>query len=240
MNYSGIYSIVNSVSKKIYIGSAVNLNRRWIYHKSDLRRNKHGNQRLQMSFNKHGLENFNFNILARCPKEYLIKMEQWFLDNVKPEYNICRIAGSTLGKSHSEATRKKISILNKGRVMSEQSRKNISKGITGRKHSDISKKKRAKSMKKNWEEYKATGKIRITRKYPVFQYTVDGDFVRKHNSAKEAALFVNGSISHISSLLNESKVRKVSAGFQWKKYYCEKIPAVHYHYKNNSNNNFPT
>ena len=53
-------------------------------------------------------ENFEFKILANCSSEYLIKLEQWYIDNLKPEYNVCKIAGSCLGvKRRQESIDKK-------------------------------------------------------------------------------------------------------------------------------------
>jgi len=50
---------------------------------------------------KHGFSNFSFEILEYCGIEELLKREQYYLDNLKPEYNIATIAGSTLGYKHT-------------------------------------------------------------------------------------------------------------------------------------------
>jgi group I intron endonuclease len=44
-----------------------------------------------------------------------ISREQYYLDLLKPEYNILKIAGSRLGSIQSEATNIKISIAHKGK-----------------------------------------------------------------------------------------------------------------------------
>ena len=84
---SGIYQIRNTKDNKIYIGSAVNLNKRKNNHFSHLRRNLHSNKHLQNAFNKHGRNNFIFEVLITCHKSMLIWYEQQFLDQWKPEYN---------------------------------------------------------------------------------------------------------------------------------------------------------
>ena len=94
---SGIYKITNLINGKFYIGSSTNLYKRFHSHKSKLINNIHPNLKLQSSFNKHGISNFKFEILATCPKEYCIKLEQWFLDNLKPIYNISPTAKNTTG-----------------------------------------------------------------------------------------------------------------------------------------------
>ncbi len=110
---SGIYSIKNLINNKLYIGSSVNITRRWYDHIHKLKHNKHKSQYLQRSYNKYNKENFKFEVLAYCPPEYCIKLEQWFLDNMKPEYNTCKKAGNTLGFKHSEVTKEKFRLHHK-------------------------------------------------------------------------------------------------------------------------------
>lgn len=102
---SGIYQIINIENHKFYIGSACNLSRRKYEHFNLLKKNKHYNKYLQRSYNKKA-DAFEFKVLAFCPREYLIKLEQWFLDNLKPEYNLAPNAQSMLGFKFSEETKK--------------------------------------------------------------------------------------------------------------------------------------
>jgi len=94
---AGIYKILNVKTGDFYIGSSNNVSRRKIEHFSSLRNNKHYNTRLQRSFNKHGIEKFEFIIVAICPQNYLVKLEQWFLDNLKPKYNSAKNAINSKG-----------------------------------------------------------------------------------------------------------------------------------------------
>jgi group I intron endonuclease len=73
MRFSGIYIILNTVTKDCYIGSAVNFRKRWNNHKSDLVKNKHHSKIMQNSYNKHG-NVFEYSILLFCSKEDLIFM----------------------------------------------------------------------------------------------------------------------------------------------------------------------
>lgn len=94
---SGIYKITNRINNKFYIGSAFNINQRYNRHKRELTLNIHSNKKLQNSANKYGLNNFRFEILAACPKEYCIKLEQYFIDNFKPILNNSPTAGNNFG-----------------------------------------------------------------------------------------------------------------------------------------------
>lgn len=146
---SGIYKITSLVNSKIYIGSAVNFKSRKSSHFNCLKNFSHPNKYLQASYDKYGKENFKFEIISECPKEYLIKMEQWFIDKLKPEYNICKTAGNKLGVKHSNETKLKISNSNKGRIISQESRDKISETLTGRKNKAHSLETKAKISNKN-------------------------------------------------------------------------------------------
>lgn len=113
MKKVGIYQIVNRVNQKRYIGSSIRLQGRKKRHFSELNCNVHHSQALQRAYNKYGKENFDFFILEYCEAEKLLEREQYYLDNLKPEYNICKIAGNCLGKITTEETKKKIGESNK-------------------------------------------------------------------------------------------------------------------------------
>ena len=50
---------------------------------------------------KEGYSGFRLDILEYCDKEKVIEREQYYIDLMKPEYNILRVAGSSLGYKHS-------------------------------------------------------------------------------------------------------------------------------------------
>lgn len=114
MSKSGIYVITNSINGKIYIGSSVNITERWYRHKRLLRRGIHHNKHLQSSWNKYGESEFVFKIIEECEIDNLTLREQHFLDILKPQYNICPTAGSSLGWKHSEETKKHLSKIGMG------------------------------------------------------------------------------------------------------------------------------
>lgn len=119
---SGIYKIINNLNNKIYIGSAVNFTSRKNHHLSFLRRNKHGNNYLQKSFNKYGELNFIFELIEQCNKENLLNREQYYIDNLNPQYNMCKIAGSNFGIKRSKETCEKLRVSNTGKKQSVDTR----------------------------------------------------------------------------------------------------------------------
>jgi group I intron endonuclease len=118
---TGVYKITNNKTKKIYIGSSINILRRWVEHKSELNKNTHKNDKLQKSWNKYGDENFTFTIIEECEKELLLIREQFYLDELlkssdsditffkKNGYNILPKAGNTLGYKFSDYSKNKMS-----------------------------------------------------------------------------------------------------------------------------------
>ena len=133
---SGIYIITNISNNKRYVGSAVNLRTRYSSHIRDLIRNTHKNILIQNSFNKYKEENFEFGILEFIimPKnltkeeirKILLEREQHYIDVLDPEFNICKIAGNTMGTKLSESAKQKIREANTGRETSLETREKLS------------------------------------------------------------------------------------------------------------------
>jgi group I intron endonuclease len=122
---SGIYKIQSVVHPdRCYIGSAQNIKGRWLLHISELRRNKHGNNRLQNHFNKHGESDLQFSLIVGCDKENLISYEQFYIDSLDPYFNILKIAGSALNFKHSEETIKYLRQIHLGHKMTPEQNEN--------------------------------------------------------------------------------------------------------------------
>jgi group I intron endonuclease len=139
---TGVYVIINTINNKKYVGSSATcINTRWQIHLNDLKKIKHHSSKLQRSFDKYGEDNFLFFVLAECPKEYCIKLEQWFIDNLKPVLNISKTAGSILGCKRSEAAKEGTRIYMTGRAVSAETRERQRIAQTGQKHSDERRKK---------------------------------------------------------------------------------------------------
>lgn len=106
---SGVYKIVNTINKNTYVGSSIDLVERWYRHKKDLRRGKHHSHIFQKDYDIYGMDAFIFIILEseEPDKEKLTGLEQKYIDELLPVYNICRFANSIKGRKDSEATREK-------------------------------------------------------------------------------------------------------------------------------------
>jgi group I intron endonuclease len=118
---SGIYSITHISNGKMYVGSAIDIEKRWSEHRSELNHIKHDNPRLQNSWNKYGEQQFNFRLLeeVKDPSK-LLEREQYWIDSLHSSnrnkgFNIRKVAESNFGLKHTEETKEKISQGNKGK-----------------------------------------------------------------------------------------------------------------------------
>lgn len=109
-NNCGIYKIANTITGDFYIGSSCNIGRRLYEHRLKLVNNRHINPHLQNSWNKYGVDNFEFTTILLCDKSMTLYCEQELLDLLKPEYNIALSATAPMrGLRSSEETKLKIS-----------------------------------------------------------------------------------------------------------------------------------
>ena len=158
---SGVYEIRNTKNGHCYIGSSVNILKRWQLHLSLLNSGKHHSLYLQNAYSKYGKDAFSLFVIERCDRDSLIKLEQYYLDMLHPAYNMSPTASSvlgvkhtrqarrnmsaaqignkkSLGYKHTEETKRKMSLAqigNKkalGRVVSPETREKISRGGKGK------------------------------------------------------------------------------------------------------------
>lgn len=182
---SGIYTITNRIDGKIYVGMATLFSDRKRDHFAKLRGNSHHNDYLQAAYNKHGEENFVFEVLVECEEQFLFSEEHYWcnlLQTHNPNYGYNILPTNPHGKAltHSQETKRKLSEKGRGRPMSEKTRlalelhnktyrhspealKKISENSKAHRHSDETKKKMSETR---------TGKIR-------------GKYKMKNNATKQ-------------------------------------------------------
>lgn len=140
LNQSGIYMIRNEAAGNGYVGSAVNLRRRWRDHRNLLSRGAHRSAILQAAWSKNGADAFAFEVVEFTCRSRLLEREQVWLDFFRPAYNIANVARAPmLGRKQSESTRAKIGQANKGRrtfgrIASAETRAKLSASLRGNKN----------------------------------------------------------------------------------------------------------
>jgi group I intron endonuclease len=116
---TGIYKITNLINGKFYVGSASSnggFRKRWNEHKSNLNQGKHCNKHLQSAWIKYGADSFYFEIIEIVNPSIILEREQFYLDTLKPDYNVCKVAGNTLGVKLSQQQKDNLSKIGKLRT----------------------------------------------------------------------------------------------------------------------------
>lgn len=236
----GIYKIyhINNVNL-FYIGSASStakyrgFSHRFHRHLRDLKLKKHRNNKLQNYVNKHGLEGIRFEILEICSPELCIIKEQEYLDLLKPYFNICKFAGSTLGqktplKRIIEVSRPILQYDLDGNFIKEHINSTFAEKETGIEHSNIRQccDNRSNTISsgnfqwrfKNDNNYP----LKIEKYYSptskrLLCYSSKGKFVKEYLSILSASKDLNIPTGNISNHLNENT--GVCYGYIFKEYY---------------------
>lgn len=82
----GIYKISCLYENKVYIGSSVDIDRRWTEHRNKLNKGRHPNKQLQEDWDCYGDDSFIFTLLEETAD--LVKTEQLYIDTYWPNcYN---------------------------------------------------------------------------------------------------------------------------------------------------------
>lgn len=221
----GIYSIRNLVNNKRYIGQSVNIKARWNQHKNALNHGNHDNDYLQKSWNKHGEENFVFEIIEECKRQELDDRERYYIDFYKTldenfGYNL-KSGGQDHPKDSQETIRKRAESIkenyrNNPRLKKQRSERLLKKwedpqfrkehsgkgnGMYGKKHTPEARKKMSENRK---------GKIPRSNPYPVLCVQTG----ETYKNSSQAAKAIGGVGSNI--LLVCYGKRTTASGYHWK------------------------
>ena len=130
-NKSGIYRWINKENGNSYIGSAVDLRKRfYLYY--NLEHISKVKMLICRALLKYGYSNFSLEILEYCKPDNVIEREQYYLDLLKPEYNILKTAGSCFGYRHREETLIKF----RARKWADGTKAKMAAAKLGRKHTE--------------------------------------------------------------------------------------------------------
>lgn len=141
-----IYKISNTINSNIYIGSAEKFNVRKNQHKHHLIKGTHHNKKLQNHVNKYGFNSLVFDVIeSNCID--LISREQYYIDNLNPFFNICKIAYSLRGTKRTVEQKK---------YMIEQRLKNSGYSNMRPTQETINKVRRSRLLKGNYKQSELT------------------------------------------------------------------------------------
>lgn len=103
----GIYVIICTVTGEMYVGSSVDVRRRWRQHRNRLRKGTSTSPRLQSAWTTYP-DHFSFALLQECLEEKLHSMEQQWFDRLAPTLNVEGRAGTSLGRRLTPEQREKL------------------------------------------------------------------------------------------------------------------------------------
>nr|YP_008964996.1 GIY-YIG intron encoded protein [Annulohypoxylon stygium]AHB33555.1 GIY-YIG intron encoded protein [Annulohypoxylon stygium] len=129
---SGIYRWVNLKNGSTYIGSGTDLARRFRDYFSEkwlIKESLKNNSIIYRALLKNGYSNFRLEILEYNEKAKILEREQYYLDRLKPTYNICKVAGSSLGRVTNRSTRLKLKYVWMVRLFKEKNHNSLSEHI---------------------------------------------------------------------------------------------------------------
>jgi group I intron endonuclease len=132
-NKIGIYLWFNNLTEDFYIGSSINLGRRFssYFNESYLYHPKNQNMIICKSLLKYSYEEFSLIIIENCNEDKLIEREQYWIDNLKPTYNVLNTAYSSIGYKHTEESKILMSELAKLRTHTEETKSKIKDALSG-------------------------------------------------------------------------------------------------------------
>jgi group I intron endonuclease len=188
---SGIYMIVNKITKDYYIGSAAT-NRFYARFSNHLIYFK-GSKIVKLAVKKYELKNFAFIILELYPNivtkennKELLDLEDGYLKLLLPNYNILTEAGSSFGYKHTEVDRQKMKDF-----YSEERRERIGTLNRGKKLSfETIEKIREKALNRPPMSDETKQKC-ITHTRPVVLYNLNGTVYGEYSSILDAAKSIN-------------------------------------------------
>ncbi len=197
---SGIYKIINIVNNKCYYGSSKNLDKRKKKHFKELSSNKHKNNHLQKSYNKHGEENFLFECIEPCEVKNLMNIEQQYLDQFWDGgimcYNIAKFASAPMReRKHSQETKDKLSKAMSGengpwfgKSLPEEVKIKIGNASRGRTVSKENKKSLSNLRKKEWNDKTEQDKSKILKQLRWNAKNVNGMKNKQHTEETKEKL----------------------------------------------------
>lgn len=196
-----IYKYTNYIDGKVYIGQTIDEYKRKFAHEKC-----YGIWRshFHSAIKKYGYDAFIYEVLEEYNledslelKKILDKQEIFYIaqyDSTNPDkgYNITSGGGGTIGVKQSEESKIKRSIAMKGR--------------------------KSKLTKEQWKYIQSCNKHEYKAHIsPVEKYTLDGEFIQRFDTLKEAAASVESTYRPLLRALKRANNKGVFKNFYWKK-----------------------
>ena len=91
---AGVYKITNTITGDFYIGSSNDVKKRWYQHKNPAFWKQHSNVKLYQIMAQYGRDNFTIDVIEETNN--LREREQYYIEQLKPSYNVRRANGQDI------------------------------------------------------------------------------------------------------------------------------------------------
>lgn len=235
---SGIYRWNNLITGMSYVGSAVDLSRRLRdyfslkFLEKEILKN---NSIIYRALLKYGYENFSLEIIEYCDKISVINKEQYYIDLLKPEYNLCFKAGSSLGRVTREETRAKLRNVWLNRLFSNSKDSTLREFILNSLDKKLNESKlkiarlykefrRIKQLKESKVSFSTRMKIlsSIKTRQTVLVTDMSKGIINEYFSARRAAEALNASNSTVMNKLKGKNTKLYKSRYLIKRGFCSK------------------
>ena len=236
-----IYKITNTINNKCYIGQSrmENIDSRWNIHKNP---KKKGCPLLKNSINKYGLENFKFEVIIICFDQDLNKFEieyikkynsqtpngynilpggEYYITNEKPVYQYS-LDGKFIKEFKSRVDAAKETKLGENFIRNCANFELTSKKFLWRNYKtdtiEICNIDNSKCSQQIIWSHNIQSKIKfyILNENPVYQYSIDGKFIKEFKNIIEASRETKTNIECIIACANERQ--KSTLKFIWRNF----------------------
>lgn len=227
----GIYKIENKINGKVYIGQSIAIKTRWQQHKYEAKSNK-SNAPLYLALRKYGIENFSFEVLEECSQELLNEKEIFWIAHYKSNdrdfgYNVLA-DGQNGGVLYPNEWF--YELWDAGFTVTEiQKELGVAHGTVRAKLEGYKDYDAHTSHSRGAIKAIKEGKINFGQQeiYPVYQYSLLGDYIQEFENPSVAASFFSNSKNNSDNITHAvNGTSKTAYGFQWRKEKLEKIAPV--------------
>ena len=121
----GIYLWTNTLTNDTYVGRSIDLGRRFSYYFNQLIIKNAGYSLICRALVKYGYENFKLEILEFCTVDEIVQREQFWIDELKPTYNLVTVVDGKYTYRHTEESKEKMSASQKERFSDPEQRRQL-------------------------------------------------------------------------------------------------------------------
>lgn len=202
----GIYRFQNQITLESYVGQSTNLEERYKRHNRDW---INGTTDFYEAIQEWGWDNFSYEVLEICEKEELNNKEKYwiaFYDSFYNGYNETKGGGNHWTVSEDEILKLYYEGLSPKQI---------------KEHLQISLSTVYKYLSCDKEFIKNKNNNKNTN-FRVYQYDLNGNFIKSWLSRKAAARVLNIHNTAIGKVISGERIS--AGGFLWRSYYMEQLP----------------